>query len=225
MRQHVSWVSLSHCPAVVQTTLKSVKLCLSWCEPDYFCALWHDLVYFVLPKCVLLKIICPCSLCIFRLCCIIVLAFHQFLQPNLCLHWTGSLMFVTGWLVPNSHKHWNCCIAVKAIVHIYGLHETEHSGHCVLTLWRCVEHCVGHYVEHCVGHCWALLDTMLSIVLDTVEHCGGHYVEHCVGHCWTLCWALCWTLLSTVLDTVEHAHLKLFILSILKIQSRHGHSA
>jgi len=87
------------------TSVSSVKLCLSWCEPDYFCTLWNEtllqwLLYFMLPKCIcFIHSICPCFLCLFRLCCMIVLMFHHFLQPNWCIHWKWILMFVTGVLV------------------------------------------------------------------------------------------------------------------------------
>jgi hypothetical protein len=88
MRPHVWLVSLPQCPAIVHITLSSVRLWLSWCEPDYYCTLWNEtlLQWFsvlMLPKCIcFIHNICPCFLCLFRLFCIIVLMFHNFLQPN-----------------------------------------------------------------------------------------------------------------------------------------------
>ena len=99
----VSRVSLPHCP-IVHITLSSVRLChdvslitIVLCGMK---ATYSDLFYFILPKGIyFIHNICPCFLYLFRLFCTIVLMFHNFLQPNWCLHWKWILMFMTGTLV------------------------------------------------------------------------------------------------------------------------------
>jgi hypothetical protein len=113
----------------------------------------NDLVYFMLPKCICFihnTRICPCFLCLFRLFCIIVLMFHNFLQPNWHIHfcmeecdllgvnlfwsrldWTGS---ERRWVVTSCGYRiaWTLSYFLKLMLHLCcGIH------YCYSFVWYC----------------------------------------------------------------------------------------
>jgi len=92
--------------------------------------------------------ICPCFLRLFRLFCIIVLMFHNFLQPNWHIHWKWILTFMMGvlvQLVTNIATVLHCCQSNCAYVQAT-LNWKQWALH-----------------VHNVALCWALFSIVLSM--------------------------------------------------------------